>query len=124
MGALRNERSVVNSLESSIGLKGVREDDEFLLDLFQDRRRTFRLKRTKYKISTASKFLFDFTSAEIQLPVFESVRSEFELVLVQHFTSNVFNERSRYLMRSLGATPFRLNGVQCFEAFLERGDTV
>lgn len=124
MGALKNERSVVNSLESSIGLKGVREDDEFLLDLFQDRRRTFRLKRTKYKISTAPKFSFDFTSAEIQLPVFESARSEFELVLVQHFSSNVFNERSRYLMRSLDSTPFRLNGVQCFEAFLERGDTV
>lgn len=124
MGAINNERSVINSLESSIGLKGVREDDEFLLDLFQDRRRTFRLKRTKYKISTASKFSFDFTSAEIQLPVFESVKAEFELVLVQHYTSLVFNERSRYIMRSLGSMPFRLNGVQCFEAFLERSDVV
>lgn len=124
MGALRQERSVIKSLESSIGLKGVREDDEFLLDLFQDRRRSFRLKRTKYKITTASKFSFDFTSAEIQLPVFESSKSQFELVLVQHCASTEFNERSRYLMRSQGVTPFRLNGVQCFEAFLERGDVV
>jgi len=124
VGAVNIERSVINSLESSIGLKGVREDDEFCLDLFQDRRRTYRLKRTKYKISTSSKFSFDFSSAEIQLPVFESTAAHFELVLVQHFSSAVFNEKSRYLMRSLGRTPFRLNGVQCFEAFLERGDIV
>ncbi|MFA6236688.1 MAG: sigma 54-interacting transcriptional regulator [Bacteriovorax sp.] len=124
MGAKNYERSVINTLESSIGLKGVREDDEFSLDLFQDRRRTFRLKRTKYKISTSSKFAFDFTTAEIYLPVFEAQKAEYELKLVQHFTSSVFNEKSRYLIKSLGAIPFRLNGVQCFEAFLERGDVV
>lgn len=124
MGAVNIERSVINSLESSIGLKGVREDDEFSLDIFQERRRTFRLKRTKYKISTNSKFFFDFTKAEIQLPVFESSIAHYELVLVQHFASTEFNEKSRYLMKSLGVTPFRLNGIQCFEAFLERGDIV
>ncbi|MBY0414911.1 MAG: sigma 54-interacting transcriptional regulator, partial [Bdellovibrionales bacterium] len=30
--------------------------------------------------------------------------------------------KSRYLFKSLGKTPFRLNGIYCFEAFLERGD--
>lgn len=124
MGALSFERSVINTLESSIGLKGVREDDEFTLDLFQDKPRTFRLKRTKYKISTASKFSFDFSTSEIALPVFESTHSEFELILVPHFSSSIFNEKSRYLMRSLSRAPFRLNGVQCFEAFLERGDLI
>ncbi len=124
MGALKNERLVINSLETSIGLKGVREDDEFLLDLFQDRRRTFRFKRTKYKIITGSKFSFNFITGDIQLSVFDSMQAEYELVLIQHFASPVINEKSRYLMRSLGGVPFRLNGVQCFEAFLERGDIV
>ncbi|MBC7538114.1 MAG: sigma 54-interacting transcriptional regulator [Bacteriovorax sp.] len=124
MGALLISRSIINSLESSIGLKGVREDDEFMLDIFQDRRRTFRLKRTKYKIVTSAKFYFDFASAEIQLPVFGSLQSEFALTLVQHSSSIEYNEKSRYLMKSLGESPFRLNGVQCFEAFLERGDVI
>ena len=124
MGALNIDRSIIHSLESSIGLKGVREDDDFLLDLFQDRKKTFRLKRTKYKIKTSSKFSFDFSSAEICLPVFGSTQAEYELVLIQHFHSRGFNEKSRYLMKSLGDCPFRLNGVQCFEAFLERGDII
>jgi transcriptional regulator of acetoin/glycerol metabolism len=124
MGALKVERSIINSLESSIGLKGVREDDEFMLDLFQDRRRTYRLKRTKYKIVTGSQFSFDFTTAEIQLPVFGAAQAVFELSLVQHASSIEYNEKSRYLMKSLSQSPFRLNGVQCFEAFLERGDVI
>lgn len=124
MGALNIERSILSSLDSSIGLKGVREDDEFMLDIFQDRKRKFRLKRTKYKISTASRFSFDFSSAEINLPVFGSEKSEFELSLILYSGSQVYNEKSRYLMRSLGVAPFRLNGVQCFEAFVERGDVV
>jgi hypothetical protein len=124
MGALVISRSIIHSLESSIGLKGVREDDEFMLDLFQERRRVFRLKRTKYKIVTAPKFYFDFASAEIHLPVFGSAQSEFELALVQHSGSTEYNEKSRYLIKSLGESPFRLNGVQCFEAFIERGDVI
>ncbi|MDD4975918.1 MAG: sigma 54-interacting transcriptional regulator [Bacteriovorax sp.] len=124
MGALLISRSIIHSLESSIGLKGVREDDEFMLDLFQDRKRVFRLKRTKYKIVTSSKFYFDFALAQIHLPVFGSAQSEFELALVQHSGSFEYNEKSRYLMKSLGESPFRLNGVQCFEAFVERGDVI
>ena len=124
MGAVKIERSIINSLESSVGLKGVREDDEFVMEIFQDRKRTFRLKRTKYKIETSNKFSFDFLAAEIMLPVFGANPSEFELMLVLHSSSSEFNAKSRYLMKSLGESPFRLNGVQCFEAFLERGDVI
>ena len=124
MGALKVDRSIINSLESSIRLKGVREDDEFVLDIFQERKRTFRLKRTKYKIMTSGKFCFDFSLAEINLPVFGSSSAEYEISLIHHFKSQDFNEKSRYLMKSLSESPFRLNGVQCFEAFLERGDVV
>ena len=124
MGALNIDRTIINSLESSIGAKGVREDDEFMLDIFQDRRRSFRLKRTIYKIISSDKFYFDFSTAQINLPVFGAPQTEFELALIRHSQSQKFNEKSRFLMRSLSDTPFRLNGVQCFEAFLERGDIV
>ncbi len=124
MGALQIERSITQTLESTIGLKGVREDDEFMLDLFQDRKRTYRLKRTKYKIKTSSKFLFDFKTSEIFLPVFGALPATFELSLIQHTSSKEFNEKSRYLMKSLDNSPFCLNGVYCFEAYLERGDII
>ncbi|MGZ3790316.1 MAG: sigma 54-interacting transcriptional regulator [Bacteriovorax sp.] len=124
MGEKSLDRLVTHSLEKSVGFKGVREDDEFLLDIFQERRRTFRLKRTKYKITTASSFSFDFTAAEITLPVFENEISGYELMLIKHASSLRFNNQSRYLLRSTGRIPFKLNGVQCFEAFIERGDVV
>lgn len=124
MGELKIERSVTHALENTIGLKGVREDDQFSMELFQESKQVHRLKRTKYRIITASKFEFNFKTSEISLPVFGSTPAEFELVLIPDFRSRNFNEKSRYLMRSLSNHPFRLNGVQCFEAFLERGDLV
>ncbi len=124
MGERNLDRSISHSLENSIGLKGVREDDEFTLDIFQDRKRTFRLKRFKYHIRTSSQFSFDFTSAEIHLPVFEKELCNYELVLIKHLGTRNYDEKSRYLLRSLGGMPFRLNGVQTFEAFIERGDIV
>ncbi|MBP9679806.1 MAG: sigma-54-dependent Fis family transcriptional regulator [Bacteriovorax sp.] len=124
MGERVLDRMVTHSLESSVGLKGVREDDEFTLDLFQDKKCTYRLKRFKYNISTASKFSFNYTQAMIELPFFENEFFEYELVLIKHLASNDYDEKSRYLFRSMGRSPFKLNGVQTFEAFLERGDVV
>lgn len=124
MGERNLDRFITHSLENSIGLKGVREDDEFTLDIFQDKKRTFRLKRFKYHIRTSSQFTFDFTKAEIHLPVFEKESSDYELELIKHSRAKDYDEKSRYLLRSLGKMPFRLNGVQTFEAFLERGDIV
>jgi hypothetical protein len=45
VGERKLDRMINGTLEKSIGLKGVREDDEFSMDLFQERKRTFRLKR-------------------------------------------------------------------------------
>ena len=124
MGERNLDRQVIPLLENSVGLKGVREEDEFTLDIFQERKRTFRLKRFKYSIKTGERFAFDFTKAEIIFPIFEKEFSEFELVLAKHFHSSRYDEKSRYLLRSLGRVPFRLNGIQTYEAFLERGDVV
>lgn len=124
MGEFKIDRVITRALEKSIGLRGVREEDEFTLDLFQDRERTFRLKRFKYTIKSSHEYSFDFVKAEIHLPVFENDSSEYELVLINQVGCLNYNENSRYLLRSLGRMPFKHNGVQSFEAFLERGDVV
>ena len=49
MEALRQERVIAPFLESTVGVNGIREDDEFVIDVFQERKRNFKLSRTKYK---------------------------------------------------------------------------
>ena len=124
MEALRQERVITPHLESSIGLRGVRENDEFLLDIFQERKKTYKLNRTRYKIQNGEKFDFDISKSCITIPVFGKEDCNYELELIADRKDKIHNLNSRYLLRSLGGSPFRLNGTYCFEAFLERGDAV
>lgn len=124
MEALRQERMITPHLVSSIGVRGVRENDEFVLDVFQERKRTFKLNRTRYKIQNGDCFEIDFSRAIITLPIFGREECLYELELVPGAIDKNHSDDSRYLLRSLGAAPFRLNGTYCFEAFLERGDAV
>ncbi len=124
MEALRQDRTIGADLDSTIGHNGVRENDEFILDIFQERKKTFKLNRTKYQILCGSKFEFDFSRSIITLPFFGEHAGRFELNLVISDQSIEHCENSRYLIRSLGQRPFRLNGIHCFEAFLERGDVL
>lgn len=124
MEALRQERVITPNLESSIGLNGVRENDEFIMEVFQERKKSFRLNRTRYKLQTANKYEFDISKTEIKLPCYGKEEGAFELILVTNQFSNQHNDKSRYLFRSMGKSPFRLNGIYCFEAFLERGDII
>lgn len=125
MSALRNEeRTIINLLESSIGLNGVRDSDEFSVTVFQEGKKSYRLNRFKYNIKGADKFNFDFIKSEIQLPYFHKDPCEFELILANTTQSERNTSESRYLLRSLTKVPFRLNGIWSFEAFIERGDIV
>lgn len=119
-----SERTLTYALENNVGVRGTREDDEFVIEAFQERKKTFRLKRFRYVIRASKCFSFDFTSAEIHLPNFEKENGDFELVLIKHDSSRSYDQRARYLMRSLSGLPFRLNGISTFEAFIERGDIV
>lgn len=124
MEALNQVRMITPQLESSIGVNGVRESDEFIIEAFQEKKKSFKLNRTKYTFESSEKFHFDFTSANIALPFFGKDSGRFELELIINGQSKHHNHKSRYIFRSLGATPFRINGIYCFEAFLERGDIV
>lgn len=117
-------RYLLKNLDLSIGLNGSREGDEFQLEIFQERRRRLTLNRTRYLFKYGKEFQFDTIKAEFVLPEFSLAQSEYELVLVVDKTDNIQNHKSRYLMRSLGEQPFRLNGVYSFESFLERGDVL
>jgi len=124
MEALRQDRMIGPDLDSTIGHNGVRESDEFILDIFQERKKSFKLNRTKYTVQCGQKFEFDFSKAIITLPVFGKQEGHYELELIANTLSKNHNEKSRYLFRSLGEKAFRLNGIYCFEAFLERGDVL
>ena len=121
---LKEERTIINLLEGSIGLKGVRDSDEFSITVFQEGKKSYRLNRFKYTIKGADKFNFDFIKSEICLPYFHKDNCEYELILTNTSQSLQNNSSSRYLLRSLGRVPFRLNGMWSFEAFVERGDVV
>lgn len=124
MLAIKSERSVIHSLEASVGINGVREDDEVVINLFQEKARILKLKRTIFTIVPGNRFDFAAIESQITLPIFDNHACKFELQLIPHFAARGFSDKSRYLLRSLGPAPFKLNGAQCFEAFLERGDRV
>jgi hypothetical protein len=111
-------------LSASIGLNGVREGDEFIIEVFQERTKKFILNRTKYTLMTAPKFDVDYIQSKIVLPVYGMSDSKFEIELVMDGSSIVHNENSRYLIKSLSGSPFRINGNYSFEAYLERGDLI
>lgn len=124
MEALKHVRMITPQLDSSIGVNGVRESDEFIIEAFQERKKSFKLNRTKYIFENSDKFHFDYTKAFITLPFFGKESGRFELELITSAQTKHHNHKSRYIFRSLGDEPFRINGIHCFEAFLERGDIV
>lgn len=123
MENLKIERTLSKDLLSSVGLRGVRENDEFMLDIFQDRKRNFKLNRTRYLFTSTDHFDYQQLSSKFHIPCPKNFGTNFEMILIKDST-NVHSEQSRYLFRSLGVEPFRLNGTYCFEAFLERGDVI
>ena len=126
MGERKLERSIPYNLEAAAN-KAAREDDEFVIEAFQERKKTLRLKRVRYLVKGAKSFSFDTTSGEMALPLFlesEDEMNQYELVLIKHLGAKTHDHRSRYIFRSLGQAPFRLNGTLTYEAFVERGDTI
>jgi transcriptional regulator of acetoin/glycerol metabolism len=123
MENLKIERTLSKDLLSSVGLRGVRESDEFMLDIFQDRKRNFKLNRTHYLFTSADHFEYQQITSKFKIPCPKNFGTNYEMVLVKDY-HQIHSDQSRYLFRSLGAEPFRLNGTYCFEAFLERGDVI
>lgn len=120
---MQTERILNNEFAMDVRQRGVRENDEWMLDIFQDRKKQFKLNRTRYEITNGPLFEFDQLKSKLVFPHARNVGWHYEIVLVSE-SHHGHNENSRYLIRSLGMMPFKLNGMFCFEAFLERGDVV
>jgi len=121
---LKEERVISHLLDATLAQKGIRDSDDFIIDVFQEHKKSYKLNRFRYTIKGAKKFQFDYIKSEISLPYFYQENCEYELVLAHANNSLKNNADSRYLLRTIGKAPFRLNGNWCFEAFIERGDIV
>lgn len=109
--------------ESAIKERGARMNDKLIIFPVQGRRRTQVLNRTRFHISLGYSGL-RYNADLFQLPGVDSEKGDFELILCSGQETGVVDERGRYLLRSLGKVPFRLNGVYSFESFIERGDNL
>lgn len=128
MGALlqvtNEKRQIPQELELTLGANGVREGDEFALELIGERKKQMKLTRTRYLFKMSEKFSIDFTTSELHVPSFNTSEGVFELRLVAGYQKKTLDEKARYLFCALGEKPFKLNGNFCFEAYLERGDVL
>lgn len=118
-------RQISSILGGGVEEKGVRIGDEVLLEAFQERKKTFKLTRTKYQIQLNGQFSINTVDSIISLSGKEVFGGEFSLSLVtMNYLKKASDEDSRYLLKSLGDVPFRINGVYAFEAYVERGDVI
>ena len=118
------KRNIKDPLLASLAPNGLREGDSFLMDIFQEKKKTFKLNRTLYTFKLHNSYEFDFLTAQIKLPVFGGYSGDFKMELISAENVKGHNEKSRYIFKSLGNMPFKLNGSFVYEAFLERGDVI
>lgn len=100
---------------------GLRLGDELSLSPAQGRKKTFRLNYARYLLQTAPIFDCEKNGSTITVPQLGNSDFCCELILCNTNHSKQ-DKHARYLLRTLNGIPFRLNGILCFEAFLERED--
>jgi transcriptional regulator of acetoin/glycerol metabolism len=100
---------------------GSRYHDTLRIFPLQGNNKFIKLKRTRYTIVSNEEFNFEVDGDHIHLP---SSTKELNLELTLCSNSSEHNDKSRYLLRSLNQSPFRINGTYSYEAFIERGDRV
>lgn len=116
-------RFIPQNFKDYLKNNGARPGDSLVLDVFQERKKTLNLTRKKYEIRLADQFEFETLTGKISLPRFGNQEGCYELYLVVNEISQQ-EEDSRYLLRSTGMMPFKLNGVITYESFVEKSDIV
>jgi transcriptional regulator with PAS, ATPase and Fis domain len=105
--------------------QGLRLGDQLELYPAVGRKKVISLNRTHYDIhSTKSLSHAQLGNCILALPEMSEHHYKIELSLVKSQNEKQLGTESRYLIRSLNGTPFRINGVFSFESFLERGDVL
>ena len=108
----------------SINESGARIGD--YLDIYPTygRKKSIRLNRTKYKLDCTKIHDVQYDHFSIKLPIVLDNDIFFELKLLEKNKTKSTDSGSRYILKSCGKTPFRLNGSYSFMSYLERGDII
>jgi transcriptional regulator with PAS, ATPase and Fis domain len=105
--------------------QGLRLGDELELFPALGRKKVILLNRTRYEILSSKELTHArLGSCIIELPEMSEHNYHLELILLKAHSEKELGNESRYLLRSINNTPFRINGVFSFECFLERGDVL
>ena len=120
-----SQKRVISVNNPSLELNGLRLGDQVTIYPAMGNRKTVKLDRTRFEIEQASIFNIDKDATKIKIPGGNSINGDkYELLLCPYQANDELNEQSRYIMKSLGLKPFRINGIYSFEAYVERGDVI
>ncbi len=118
---MNTARMIQSFGHETLNQKGLRLGDELSLSPAQGRKKTLRLNYGRYILKTAEIFDCEKVGSTITLPQLSGDEFHCELFLCSPCKSKQ-DDQARFLLRSLNGVPFRLNGILCFEAFIERED--
>jgi transcriptional regulator with PAS, ATPase and Fis domain len=102
--------------------KGVELNDSFILEVFQNGKKSLNLNRINFQISSDTNFSIDYVNCQIKVPNFNFEKINCEIIGIK--TDDEDKEEFRFIVRSLNNVPFKLNGNWSFESFLEKGDVI
>jgi transcriptional regulator with PAS, ATPase and Fis domain len=108
--------------ECSLETNGARLYDRLTIRPMAGRKKVITLNRRSFEVCSSEGFGVRVDNAQIFLPG-EKQDFSFSLLLIRR-EGRKGDEYARYLIKANTCRPFRINGVSCFEAFMERGDVV
>lgn len=121
MNATYKKRYYNDFTDLSIKENGVRLGDCLIMKRLGAKKHVVCLNRLEYDFY-GKNFCVQ-KNFEFVLEDFDTGEKEFSLIVCPSMTGQTDNQ-GRYLLKSHGKKPFKLNGNSCFEAFVERGDHI
>jgi DNA-binding NtrC family response regulator len=102
---------------------GARLNDRLIIMPIQGRKKAISLNRKTFKINSYNKIGVGLENSTLLLPHGDSDFS-YSLALIPREGKMADDAYSRYLLKSNGPWPFKINGTISFESFIERGDII
>ncbi len=103
---------------------GLRLGDKIAISPFNGPKQEVTLTRLSYRLRRGESYKYSGEKSEILIPFVSKLFTEYQLRLCSKDSETSVDESGRYLLKSIGINPFKLNGNYTFEAFLEYGDIV
>lgn len=120
-----SQKRVISVNNPSLELNGLRLGDQVTIYPAMGNRKTIKLDRTIFELEQSSIFNIEKDACNIKIPGGSTLSGDrYELLLCVNQASGELDESSRYILKSIGQRPFRINGVYSYEAYVERGDVI